>query len=269
MRALRKYVAVLKISTQNMLQYRGNIILNWLLSMMTLVAPFAFWNTIYAERETLVGYELSDTMTYVMLTTLLGKLLIYDGIHSTVSKDIREGRLSQFLWRPINYKSYIFFSTIGKKLLDFAVMCLLFSALLIPMSVLGLFKAELKTEMALAFLFSSFLSIILSFFLYFILGLVAFWMTECSALYITLGTLFYFLAGGLFPLDMFRELKMISGILPFQYQLYLPVKIYLGKLSMPVVIQGIGIQVIWCLVLWGTSVVVWEWGKKRYSSVGN
>ncbi|MDE6601977.1 MAG: ABC-2 family transporter protein [Lachnospiraceae bacterium] len=269
MRSLRKYIAVLKISTQNMLQYRGNIVLNWLLSTMTLVAPFAFWKTVYADREMLAGYELSDTITYVMLTTLLGKLLICDGIHNTISQDIREGKLSQFLWRPINYKAYIFFDTIGKKLMDFVVMCLLFSILLIPMSALGFFKTALSTGTAFAFLFSAFLGIILSFFLYFIMGLVAFWMTECSALYITLGTLFYFLAGGMFPLDMFRELKVISEILPFQYQLYLPVKIYLGKLSMAMVFRGIGIQMIWCLALWGISVIVWESGKKRYSSVGN
>lgn len=269
MRTLRKYIAVLKISTQNMLQYLGNILLNWLMSVLTLAAPFAFWNTVYAGRERLAGYELSDTVTYVMLTTLLGKLLVYDGIHNTISQDIRSGKVSQFLWRPINYKAYIFFSTIGKKLMDFAVMCLLFSALLIPMNALGLFKAAPTTGMALAFLFSSLLGIILSFFLYFIMGLVAFWMTECSALYITLGTLFYFLAGGMFPLDMFRELKVISEILPFQYQLYLPVKIYLGRLSMAMVFRGIGMQMIWCLAFWRISVVVWECGKKRYSSVGN
>lgn len=146
MRTLRKYIAVLKISTQNMLQYRGNILLNWLLSVLTLVTPFAFWNTVYAGRDRMAGYELSDTITYVMFITLLGKLLIYDGIHNTVSQDIREGKLSQFLWRPINYKAYIFFSTIGNKLMDFAVMCLLFSTILIPMNARGLFKAELTRD---------------------------------------------------------------------------------------------------------------------------
>ncbi len=269
MRTLRKYIAVLKVSTQNFLQYRGNILLDWLLSAMTLVVPFAFWKTIYAGRKSMAGYELSDTITYVVLTTLLGKLLVYDGIHNNVAQDIREGKLSQFLWRPINYKSYMFFNTIGKKLMDFVVMFLLFSVLLIPLDDRGFFKAALTIETWLAFLCSAFLGAILSFFLYFILGLIAFWMTECSALYITLGTLFYFLAGGLFPLDMFRELKRISKILPFQYQLYLPVKIYLGSLSTSAVIQGLGVQMIWCFVLWGLSVVIWKCGIKKYSSVGN
>ena len=269
MKYRKQYAAIFKVYVQNHLQHRADLIISWILSTMTLVVQFTFWRSVYLGRTEMAGYELTDMITYTVLTTLLGKLLIYDGIHNQVAGDIREGKLAQFLWRPVDYRGYLFFSTIGKKVLDSVIMLLLSGILLIPLGSMGYFKIELTMERMVLFLISVCLAILLSFSLYYVLGLIAFWMLECSALYIMLGTLFYFLAGGMFPLDMFRQIKILSAILPFQYQLFFPIRICLGGLSRQEVIRGMGIQSVWCLILWFLSVILWKYGIRRYTSVGN
>lgn len=269
MKFYKKYITVIKISTQRTLQYRVDTFLQWLISALSLVVPFSFWRTVYCERQEILGYEIDEMMTYVVLTALLGRLLIYDGIHNEISMNIRDGKLSQFLWRPVNYKMYIFFSTTGKKVIGFILLLLLYSIFLIPMNMLDYLRINLSLRNIMLFIISGGLGMMISFFIYYILGMIAFWMLDCSALYIMVGTLFYFFAGGLFPLDMFRGIKILSAIMPYQYQLFFPVKVLIGSMTCVLVLKGIGIQLIWCSILWGLSVIIWKHGIRRYSSVGN
>jgi len=276
---LKIYAAVFGVSVRNMVHYRANIILDWLLGMFALIAPFAFWKTAYVWQTQISGYGMADMLTYTVLASLLGRFLVYDGIQQGISRDIRDGKLSQFLCRPINYKAYTFFYTIGKKGMNFIAIFFLYT-LVIALYVLwnllhgGFPQTEFFRFSAVgsqwALFFCSMLSgILISFFLYYILGLVAFWMLECSALYVALGTLFYFLAGGLFPLDLFPAIGLMSKFLPFQYQLFFPIKVFQGGLDRPDLLNGIAVQVFWCAALWGLSVIIWKCGIKKYTSVGN
>ncbi len=43
-----------------MVQYRANIILDWLLGMFALIVPFAFWKTAYAWQAQISGYGMAD-----------------------------------------------------------------------------------------------------------------------------------------------------------------------------------------------------------------
>lgn len=268
MRWLKAYTTVMKVSVHSILQYRVNVFMTWFISILSLVVPFTFWSTVYNSNSKVIGYNHTEMITYIILSTILSRFLLYDGIQQSISQDIRDGKLSQYLVKPISYKMYTFSNTIIKKVMDFLVIILLLPFFIVPLVNNNYLQFSLHGNNILFFIIATALAIGISFNIYYILGLISFWMVECSGLYIALGTAFNFLAGGLFPLDIFRELKLLSKYLPFQYQLFFPIKVYLGNLSEHETFEGLVIQMIWFVLITILAKLLWRKGIRRFSSVG-
>jgi len=114
------------------------------------------------------------------------------------------------------------------------------------------------------------LAVVMNFFIGSLLGMIAFWSPEVWAPRFIFFILVSFFAGGLFPLDILPvTLQRIFALLPFSYLQYFPIKIYLGKLSTPELLQGFTIAVIWSFLLYLLVTLVWHRGLKEYSSEGN
>lgn len=79
----------------------------------------------------------------------------------------------------------------------------------------------------------------------------------------------YFLGGQMFPIDI-----MPSGIqaamkwLPFYYELFCPIAIFLGRLKGAALWQALAIQAGWLLLSFAAARAMWRRGLGHYQAVG-
>ena len=79
----------------------------------------------------------------------------------------------------------------------------------------------------------------------------------------------YIASGHLFPLDILPPaFEKILYFTPFPYQMYLPVSIYLGKVTGDAMVQQLVIQALWVGAAYLLARFAWQRGIRRYSAAG-
>lgn len=190
-----KYWTAFSLALQDSLQYRLNFILKLLAGSWTLVVPLTLWGAVTRETGSTLGYSFREMVLYLLAVHGLYRLLLANDLPFLVAQEIREGKLNQFLSRPISYPLFSLVTHLGRQGAQLP-------ALVLPLAALAYAGGAWSAANLGGFLLAAVLGLCLSFTLYFLLALTAFWLLESQALFITLGTVLYFLAGGLFPLDV-------------------------------------------------------------------
>ena len=76
-------------------------------------------------------------------------------------------------------------------------------------------------------------------------------------------------SGGLFPLDVLpKSIFSFLTFLPFSYLTYFPARIYLGKVSVPDLLLGFIILLLWIVIFYIIVQIVWLRGLKAYTAQG-
>jgi len=267
---MKKYWHVINIGIQNNLTYRFNFLARALFGLIPLLAVLSVWRTIYSGKAAgaEVGtYTLAEMISYYLLVTVVDAFTAVNDDDWQIAADIKDGNISQFLLKPINYLGYrlcLFFS--GK---------IIFTAVsLVPV---GIFIFCLRQYfvwpaggMALAgFLLSTLLAGLLQFFMSYTLALLAFWLLEVSTV-IFISFAFEYIAGGhVFPLNILPPaLAAALNWTPFPYVLFFPVSVYLGQARGAALWRGIAVQAAWTVVFYLVARAVWNRGIRKYSAVG-
>ena len=113
------------------------------------------------------------------------------------------------------------------------------------------------------------LAIAISFFFNVVLGFFAFWIPEVWGIRFLFNIILSFFAGLYFPIDILpKQIAQIFGLLPFQYVLYFPLKIYLGQLGSAEIIKGSIISLSWLIILYLFASFLWRKGLKEYTAYG-
>ena len=167
-------------------------------------------------------------ISYYLLTTVVDALTAVNEDDWQIAADIKDGNISQFLLKPIDYLWYR--------------LCLFLSGPVTYLAVaaipLALFILYLHQYFVLppnwtafgCFLVSTVLTALLQFFMSYAMAMLAFWVLEVSTFIFILFAFEYLASGHLFPLDILpRGLEQALYFTPFPYQLYFPVSIYMGK----------------------------------------
>ena len=268
---MRKYAHVIAIGIQNSLVYRVNFLFRATFGLIPLLATILLWRAIYEGRtdpEGVAGYSLAQMTTYYLVVSLVDMLTGVTDDDWQIAADIRDGAISQFLLKPLNYLVYRFCLYLSGRLIytTFA---------LLPVGLFIFFLrdyAVLPPDLATfgMFLISVLLAGLLQFLISFSMAMLALWVLEVSS-FIFILYAFEFIAGGqLFPLDILPPLLLdLLYFTPFPYLLYFPVSIYLGRTTGTEIWQGLAIQTLWVLAAALLARLVWERGIKRYGAYGN
>src|SRR5712664_3934891 len=113
---MKKYWHVLNIGIQNNLTYRVNFFARAVFGLIPLIAVLYLWRTIYAGKApgSSVGtYTLAEMISYYLLSTVVDALTAVNEDDWQIASDIKDGNISQFLLKPIDYLAYrlcLFFS---------------------------------------------------------------------------------------------------------------------------------------------------------------
>ncbi len=263
---MKKYWMVAKCTWDEMLTYRLNFTMYRIRNILTFLTLYYLWLALLASNETLFGYTRELMLTYIVGTALLNAFVLASRSYA-IGDDINQGVLSNYLLRPVNYFFYWIAKDIGDKAMNivFALceLTILYLLLRPPLFI--------QTDLVYVSLFL--LAVIIAVALYFccnlILGMFGFWSPEIWAPRFIFMILVGFFSGGYFPLDILPEpLFIVFSALPFQYFLYMPLKIYLGQLSIAQVLYGISVGLTWVVLLYFVIDFLWRKGLRVYAAQG-
>ena len=268
--SVNKYRHVFAIGIQNTLVYRVNFLFRAGFGLIPLMATIYLWRAVFAsnpDRPNVAGYTLAGMTSYYLLATIVDALTAVAEDDWQIAADIKDGNISQFLLKPIDYLTY--------RLCLFAAGRLTYTTVAaVPVAIFVLVQREFfvlppDTAAFAGFLASVTLTALLQFFMSFTMALLAFWVLEVSTFIFILFAFEYIAGGHLFPLDILPGwLAQLLSFTPFPYQLYFPVSVYLGRISGPALWQGLAVQTAWVIGLYLVARVVWQRGIRRYAAVG-
>ena len=218
---MKKYWHVINIGIQNNLTYRFNFLARTLFGLHPAVRhalPLAHHLRGQGRRRQRRLYSLAQMISYYLLVTVVDALTAVNEDDWQIAADIKDGNISQFLLKPIDYLWYR--------------LCLFFSGRITFMAVaampLVIFIVCLRRYFVLppngtafaCFLVSTVLTALLQFFISYAMAMLAFWVLEVSTFIFILFAFEYIASGHLFPLDILPpalEQRSISRRFPTNF----------------------------------------------------
>jgi ABC-2 type transport system permease protein len=250
--------------------YRVNFYMEIVSGILSSLIVIFLWIAIYrsAGREVISGYSLKEMITYLLGGGLINSFILTTAENPETSQNIQDGTLSNLLIQPINPYGIWFFRDFGGKiflftlgLLGYTVVCLFFNKYLAYSPNLGYF---------FFFLLSLLLASLLQFFIFQSFSLLSFWIENTYGIRFTMRVIMEVLAGAIIPLSFFPEvLQKIFFSLPFHFLIYLPMKIYLGKVSLTQVPFDLLREGGWIVGFALLNLVMWKKGVRQYVAHGD
>ena len=267
---MRKYWHVLNIGIQNNLTYRFNFLARTVFGFIPLIAILYVWRTIYggkAPGQEVGTYTLAQMISYYLLITIVDALTAVNEDDWQIAADIKDGNISQFLLKPIDYLVYRLCLFCSGRVTYLAVAAVPLAVFVLCLRRYFVLPPDWVTFVL--FLFSTALTALLQFFMSYTMAMLAFWVLEVSTFIFILFAFEYIASGHLFPLDILPQgLQQVLSVTPFPYQLYFPVSIYMGKATGPDLVRGLCLQLFWVAAAYGCARWLWSRGIRKYSAVG-
>jgi len=265
---ITKYASVFNIGLQNTFVYRWNYFLRALFGLIPLAGTVFLWSAVFKERGSgLHGYDYGLMIYYYLLTLLVSNLVVPTEDEFQIAADIREGQINALLTKPMSYLAYrtsIFLS--ARLVYSFVT--------LPPIALIFIYFHEyvvLPTDplVYLLTVISTVMRAFIQFFITYSLAMFAFWILEISTIVFIVYSFEYFLGGQMFPIDIMPPaIYAVMKWLPFYYELFFPVAIFLGRFKGVELAQGLAIQTGWLLLTWLWARFMWQRGLGHYQAVG-
>jgi ABC-2 type transport system permease protein len=256
------------IGLQNTFVYRWNFLLRSIFGIVPLVGTVYLWQAVYATRGgEIKGYGYSEMIFYFLLTVFVEQLITPTEDEWQIAAEIRDGKISAYLTKPLNYLGYRIALFVSYRLLYVSVV-------LVPILILGwVFREHLRFPEHgvtwVAFAVSTFMAAGIQFFIAYSLAMIAFWVLEISTLIFIVYSFEYFLSGQVFPLDIMPD--WLQGFLhwsPFTYELFFPVQVCMERVRGAALVEGLCIQAGWLALSYLAARVLWARGVRRYQAFG-
>ena len=252
--AAKLYAMIIAKETQRFFTYRGNILSSCLMGLLMLAVRYTLWTALFATGNA-QDATLHETMTFFVVTDML-LIWLASSYGETIGTDIRSGDIAQRLIRPFPYHLQLvagFHATsitaTLTQILPMFVAALIFIGLLPPVSTAAL----------LLFLFAAVLGGIIYSLIDFMISYTAFWLTDFWYLSWFKRALFTLFGGLALPIWFYPDwLRQICGFLPFQFAIFIPLEIYLGRIYGSEIASALGMQLFWIIALFLCERVLWR-----------
>ncbi|MEW6302389.1 MAG: ABC-2 family transporter protein [Verrucomicrobiota bacterium] len=266
---MEKYWHVINIGIQNTLVYRMNFLFRSVFGLIPLMATIFLWRAVYEGKDggDISGYTLAKMVSYYLIVTIVDALTAVTEDDWHIAADIKDGNISQFLIKPVDYLTY-------RLSLFFAGRAVYTAVAIFPVIIFIFFQREFfvlppDALTFVLFMVSMVLTALLQFFISYTMALLAFWVLEVSTFIFILFAIEYIAGGHLFPIDILPPLvAKILYLTPFPYQMFFPVSIYLGQATGVELWRGLAIQSFWVVATYCLARFVWHRGIRKYSAVG-
>lgn len=258
-----RYLKIFLLNFQKVFEQRGRSAVWFFLTLINPLVLLLYWNGSNISTQ----WSSASRTSYYLLIVITSSLLISHVEEDVSFYDIRQGGLVSKLLKPFPYYWFQFFMEIPYRILQGIY------GIIVLYIILIMFPYALKIELTPHMLALGFITCVLSYFMSYtyklILGLTAFWIPDIWGIYQLTDVVFFIFSGNIMPLHFYPNwLKEIALFLPFAHIIYYPVLIIQGQLSLLDSIQAISFQLIWLAVLISIFKIMWHFGVRKFSGVG-
>ena len=263
---LRVYRRFWQVNWAEQWQYRANLLMYLAYWLVSPIVYLAVWTTIANSKGSINGLTANDFVTYY-LTLLLVDTLTSDITLHIFAYKIQDGTLSGELLRPVHP---ILTNTLINNL---AFKALVFGALIPLWLVLVLLFQPDYSMVTLQNILLALPAIALGFLINFLLGAsltcLAFWTTRVYSILEMYYGAAVLLSGQFVPLALMPPLvQRVAEFLPFQYMIYFPITVILGRVPPETYLAKFGLGIVWLGAAYLFFRLIWREGLKRFSAVG-
>jgi len=266
--SFQKYWKLFDIGIQNTFVYRWNFLLRTVFGIVPLVGTVFLWKAIFHSKQAPIsGYTYPTMIFYFMVTVFLDNLITPTEDEWQIAAEIRDGKISAFLIKPLNYLGY-------RISLYLSYRVLYISVVFIPILILAwILRENLQFPQHgitwVAFAASTAMAAALQFLIAYSLAMIAFWILEISTIVFILYSFEFFLSGHVFPLDVMPH--WLVGFIhwsPFTYELFFPAQVCMERVTGAALAGGLIIQAGWVALAFGIATLLYSRGVRKYQAVG-
>ena len=260
------YLVVARTAVQTQFQYRTT---NYLYMIGMVAEPVVYlvvWSTVaQAQGGAVQGITAGQFAAYYIVWTLVRNINIVFTPYGWEER-IQQGELSGMLVRPVHPIHYDLAYFAGWKV----VVIVLWLPIAAVLSLLFRPTFDVSPIEGVVFFVAIWGAYLIRSLLLWVLGMVTFWTTRVGALYQLYFTAELLLSGRLLPLALLPAwAASLAGVLPFASTFGYPIDVLAGDLSTRELLTGLAVQGIWIAVGAALVAVVWRFGIRRFSAVGN
>lgn len=263
---MKKYLEIGKISLKTQITYRFDVLAGSLMPFIRVFLAYFLWRTLFTGRTHIGEMNFKMMITYYIICSFIQRLEQSSGMVFEYAEEIRAGRFSKYLVKPLSPLGHFISVSLGKTfyilfftLAAVSVIALIFRReFLFPSSLLNLILAIVIAILGLLFM------ILLNY----LTSLLAFKYTDVTGWHLLKTNVMDFLTGALIPLSLLPLwMQGLMKFFPFYYMQYLPASLYLG-IRIDEVIFGIIVLVFWNILLWFFAEVTYNRFRRLYEGVG-
>jgi len=259
-RALRLYLEFGRVGFVNTLAYRLRYFTGIVTYFIYVSVYYFIWKAIYEHSASIEGFDFAHLLTYIGVGWII-RSFYFNNIDQELAYQVMEGRLAMDLIKPVNIQVMYVARAAGESVFRLAL-------LTIPTALVLFLVYPLRLPASIghagAFLVSVSLSFLIVAAINFAVGTFALRLQSILGLLRAKFFLLELFSGLLLPMTFFPQVvQKILALMPFQYISYVPMLIYLGKLSGGGVARAIAIQIFWVAILMAIGHGLWRWSTRK------
>ncbi len=264
---LKKYFTIIKTEIDRQFTYRISILGFVAGNFLELFAPVIVWTAVFENVSQVRGYTYEEMISYIVVGWIFMFITTNYEFEKHLAREIQLGTLSGFIVKPISYLKYTVAVSSGRVVIAFLIVLAQSAAYVLVFHEHIIFIIGWLDALMLLIMLG--LGFFIKLFFSYLIGMAAFWTTEINGIYKGFNIMIKFLSGAYFPMNLLPVVLVnISLAFPFVYTFFVPVQLYLGKISRLDGLKAIGIEVLWLFALYAIIKLVWYRGLKKYESVG-
>ena len=264
-RVARIYAEFVRVGFVNTLAYRLRYYTGIVTYFIYVSVYYFIWKAIYENSAAIEGFDFGHMLTYIAVGWII-RSFYFNNIDQDIAYAVTEGKLAMDLIKPVNPQFMYIAQALGESLFRLGM-------LTVPTAVVLLLVYPIRRPASALHFAGFFVSVLLSFFIVaginFAVGTFAIRLKSILGLLRAKYFLLELFSGLLIPISFFPQIfQNIFRVLPFQYISYIPVLIYLGKISGLGIVRALALQVFWIVVLLGLGAALWRWSSRKITIQG-
>ena len=254
---LKKYLTLTRAGIIEALQFRLSAFIMVVGNILYLIIVYFLWKAIYASSgsDVVNGMTFHDTLIYLVLATALFNFMEMYTVWQ-MGRSIQSGKIVLDLIKPMNCRSYLFWSYSGNFVVNFFFT---FLPTFIIVSAVTDGAVPLGINL-LYFVCSVVMAIVINYSIDFFVGTICLFTESIWGINIMKQVIVLLLSGATVPIAFFPEpLHSVALCLPFQSIYNAPLTLLLdGEPQMQNVLQILGTQAVWVVVMGLASMAFWK-----------
>jgi viologen exporter family transport system permease protein len=264
-RFVRIYGEFVRVGFVNTLAYRLRYYTGIVTYFIYVSVYYFIWKAIYAHSTRIEGFDFSQILTYIAVGWII-RSVYFNNIDQDLAQAVMEGKLAMDLIKPVNVQFMYIAQALGESVFRLALLS-------VPTAVLLMLVYPLRRPPSVGHFAAFFVSVAFSFFIVaginFAVGTLAIRLKSILGLLRAKFFLLDLFSGLLLPISFFpHAFQKLLAVLPFQYISYIPVLLYLGKLSGWGIWKALGLQLFWVLAMLAVDALMWRWSSRKVTIQG-